>query len=239
MFLEDDETEGVSITYPGSETSTLQAHAMLTDQVGNNPVNRYDVVMNVDLLKFVIKPPSQDTFSLIQGAWYQSRLSHGARIGHDRENMSINVANAYVGDWNRTHMQPYAYAGATAPNGHRARDEYYFADFCTRIHTDDPGDQGDTQVSHVPDLCRYPDGEYGLKAKITTVTDVQDSSQVYTFTLDNFLPYIKSVLVDLDGDTFYHQEWPSRNTDTTVSLFEHEIDVVILDQNHLKFALNP
>ncbi len=205
FYYEDDETSGIDIIYPGTNEGTVQVHVEMSGQENNNPANRYDVVMNVDEVAIYIKPVASQNFNLIQGPNFRSEFSHGARIGTERINMDLNVASSNVGDWNRTHMQPFAYA----TNNSHPRDDYYFADFLTRIHKDDPmdGSNSPTMIAYCPDEARYNDGVYLLKARVTDVRDSVFESGVEVFTLDNFKPYVKEVEVKIGDTLVYEKGW--------------------------------
>ena len=213
FYMEDDQTEGLDIIYPGTVEGTIQLHVEMDGQENNVPANRYNVVMNVDDVEIMVKRKGDINFELIQGPNFRSEFSHGARINSERINMALNIANANVGDWGRTHMQPFAYA---TTNSH-PRDDYYYADFVTRIHRDDPmdGTATPTMIADCPQNARYNDGRYELKAVVTDVQgnttegpkDANNNLAPIEFTLDNFQPFIQSVSASIFGHEIYHRYW--------------------------------
>lgn len=89
-------------------------------------------------------------------------------------------------------------------------DDYYFPDFYTRIHKDHSG--GALRTAELPANARYPDGEYALFAQVTNIRDQVTSSDILSFTLDNFKPYVQRVEVSQSsfynsGSPFYIVEW--------------------------------
>ena len=207
FYHQDDVTEGITINYPGNTEETIQVHVELDGQQNNDPANRYDVVMNVDDVEILLKREGETDFNTIKGPNYESLFSHGGRIGVDRVNMELNISNVHVGNYDRTHMQPFAYANPAS--GHHPRDDYYFADFVHRIHKDDEMDgSSDMLIADCPSNARYNDGDYVIKTRVTDVEGGYVDSDETAFNLDNFQPYIESLaFTTVNGPVNYVRTW--------------------------------
>lgn len=210
VFQEDDVSTGVVLSYPGTNEGTIQVHVELDGQT--DQTNRYPVTMNVDNVDIKIKNFYEPgaSFDHIVGPFYKSHFSHGARLGTNGT-MPFTIPNEHVGDYHRTHMQPFAYA--TIGNMHHPRDDYYFADFATRIHTLDPMDDNPANnlFAECPQDARYNDGLYDIQ---TVITDVGGTVTTYPhddFIIDNFKPFIQHVTMSYTLQEpltyFYDEKW--------------------------------
>jgi hypothetical protein len=119
-------------------------------------------------------------------------------------------------------MQPFAYAGLTnPPYTHHPRDDYYFADFLSRIHLDDPrdGNTTPTQLAFCNEVARYPDGIYQVKISVTDVAgtihegpkNTNGGVDPYEFVIDNYRPYIREVTFNVSTIILYYEEWECNN----------------------------
>jgi len=94
------------------------------------------------------------------------------------------------------------------PTVTRPYDEFYFPDFITRIHKDDlTNETSPTKLSHCPMSTRYNDGRYQIKARVTNIRNANTDSPANNLTIDNYKPFIRSVKVQANGNTFYHRRW--------------------------------
>lgn len=208
ILKENDETAGITLDYPGTNESTIQVRVGGLQNT-EDATNRYTSVMNIDEVEILIKKENLNNppYSLIQGPYYESKFSHGARLNTQRKNMDLVLTNNDVGNWEKTHMQPFAYAGLSDPYVHHPWDEYYFADFATRIHKDDtPG--APLEFASCPQDALYNDGNYTVKARVTTVNgNPYESQEEYPIIIDNFKPFIQRVQMVVNGNTIYTSEW--------------------------------
>jgi PKD repeat protein len=218
ILQQNDINQGITLDYPGTEESTIQVRVGLPNET--DVLNRYATVMNVDDVEILIKKDyqAQNAYQLIRGPWYKSRISHGARLNSVRENMTLststgnngNWGNIDVGGWNRTHMQPFAYANPNNANyTHHPWDEYYFADFATRIHKSDQLGAPNF-YANCPESARYNDGRYHIYTKVTEVNN--DVNTAYyndpiEITIDNFKPFITKVQFMVGDVTLYDMYW--------------------------------
>lgn len=185
----------VSLNYPGSSPTKFRVRAVMenaTNTAGvpigeNGSATRYgNVVMNLDNIQLLIKPSHENEFQEIRGKEFYSRIRHGAL--DDNEMYPTYLAlNNQRGNWNHQSIAPFAYTN-------HPYDDFYFTDFITRIHKDDPMDGEQAQIANCPDNARYNDGIYEIK---TVAIDVRNSdnkheSEVQKFILDNFQPFLSS-----------------------------------------------
>src|SRR5690606_20310668 len=89
--------------------------------------------------------------------------------------------NRDFGTWTQTGTYPYAHNDVN----NQIYDDYFFADFYTRIHKDKHD-----AFTDIPSNARYNDGKYKLKPKVTNVREEQFTIAGTNITLDNFKPYI-------------------------------------------------
>lgn len=171
--------------YVSAEMQNAGGSGYDCDQIYNNAVMNLD---NVSLkIKGAFEAPSQ--FDYIRGPYYESRISHGARIS---TTAYPDIIYSQSGDIGTTGIKPYAYGlpGSTAPT---PKDEFYFADFVPRIHRNDALKQNNAQMAIINGDALYPDGQYNLMAEIETVIGNPYSSPQKDIIIDNFRPYIQKV----------------------------------------------
>ena len=190
---------GVGLSYPGTNNSTLMVRARMPN--AGNGANYNNSVMNIDRVDIEISEADENNFDHIQGLKFESKLYLGARIGTDRypirntpqSNSSNQCCMDYTdiactdqdGDWGVTGMRAYAYTN-------RPWDEFYYADFKTRIHQNHM--MGTTGTfAHCPTSARYPDGQYQARATVTDIRGGTHDSDPEGFNIDNFQPYIKEI----------------------------------------------
>lgn len=198
----------VILNYPGSAATKFRVRAVMQNATNtdgtvigeNGSATRYgNVVMNLDNIQLLLKPAQEDEFQEIRGSQFYSRISHGAL--DDSEMYPPYLAlNNQRGNWNRQGIAPFAYTN-------HPYDDFYFTDFITRIHTEDPMDGGAAQLAACPLQARYNDGDYEIKAVATDVRGNAHESEAVAFTLDNFQPYISSFTFNANGITQYTRNW--------------------------------
>lgn len=175
--------EGIQVQYPGTEETSFMVRPSMPDlnnqggvNHGNGP-NRYffNNTMNVDEVKSYIKVSHEENPAVIIGPNYEARVSMGGRVDHlvpyPVMPRSILTTQQFNGNWNRTGIDARAYNTDCGTTYSRQWDDFYYADFVTRIHKDDPMDGATTatMIADCPDDARYPDGSYELFAEVTDV----------------------------------------------------------------------
>ena len=202
-------SDRVQIKYPGISSTKIAVRTQL--EGGQLARKRYSHIMDVNKVMLKMKEINQSSFEKIEGIGEESVISLGARIGESIVNHRIN--DNYPGtihQWTQTGVNSNAYNGdMTGPNAKNPWDDYFFTDFITRIHKDDPGDKDTTatMIANCPQDARYNDGKYLLYAEVVDVKDSIQNSDTLTFTLDNFKPYIKSIQIYIGGRLVYNQSW--------------------------------
>lgn len=216
-----------TLTYPGDQASSIQVRCIMHNaETGTNYQN---AIMAIDVVELRIKSSfeNDNQYKQISGHRFNSIISHGghkfgptsfiAEQRYPREGASPNSTtrdlkqDGIPGSNTETGIDPYSYTSNAI--GY-PWDDFYFSDFYTRIHKDDDNTQQSTiQITNVTDNARYPDGEYDLKARASTVRDValtySVNSQEVSIVIDNFRPYIKKVEVftGTAATPFYEAEW--------------------------------
>ncbi|MEM7296973.1 MAG: PKD domain-containing protein, partial [Bacteroidota bacterium] len=205
----------MNIVYGDDESSIMVRGAIR----GEDRDDTYDDgVMNADIVRLEIKKEyeAESEFDMIQGPYFESRIGLGGRT-----TPSTTIYPAAIsgrdGSVDATGINPFAYTvpNAANPQDGMPYDDYYFSDFNTRIHTNDV--RGGTKtIAYINEDARYPDGRYDLRATLTTVRDVvhplptNRTSNAGEVILDNYLPYIKDVVVragDENGRLIYRGQW--------------------------------
>lgn len=208
---------GFSLEYPGTSTQKLMTRAKIPNE--GNTSNYNSASLNISKVSFSIKNQSQDSFSLIQGPTYSSNILLGA-TSQDSLEYPLNVNNSgnLTGNWNRTGIMHFAYRdpGNAHPTpytsqGGRPWDDYYFSDFVTRIHKDDPMDGGLAQIADCPEDSRYRDSRYDIFSEVTDVRDSIFRSDTLSFILDNWKPYVKEVVAFIGDSLVYDEDWTCNN----------------------------
>jgi PKD repeat protein len=183
---------------------------------GNN--NRYDRLWDVNRVELMIRKEYAFNYQLIEGATHTSDIRLGGRIGEMmmpdymyRDGSASNGGGVtHIGNLTRQGIRPFTYA----TNGAHPYDDFYFTDFITRIHNNDPMDGGDADIAYCPENARYPDGRYEMIAQVTNVrNEVHEGPKEngeltpVEFILDNFKPYVKKVEAFINGKYIYRGEW--------------------------------
>ncbi|MBX2927973.1 MAG: T9SS type A sorting domain-containing protein [Saprospiraceae bacterium] len=206
-------TEGQSfgnmaIRYPGTSATKFRVRGVMrsaTDattgiELGENgSATRYgNVVMNINDVEIQIKKQYESDYSLIQGAALESKISHGATPNTNLY-PTYMALNDQRGSMARQGIASFAYAS-------HPYDDFYFTDFITRIHKDDPMDGAPAMLSYCPMSTRYNDGRYQMRARVTDIRNgFTDADR--DFTIDNYKPFIAHVKVQAGGLTFYERGW--------------------------------
>jgi len=123
------------IGYPGTVYNTLALRLTMVDALQGIDASRYtNVAHTIDSVRIVVQTPGIDSFALIGGPFYKSQYLLGANM-----NTTIypNVMTGRYGNLNTTGISPRAYQDGAV---FRPYDNYYYADFLTRLHRDDPQD---------------------------------------------------------------------------------------------------
>lgn len=210
--------EGIDLTYPGSSTSTIMVRCILPNE--GNTTTFQNHTMNIDNVEVLIKKDYEigSLFRLIEGPNFDSKISHGARLNVDRyprpggpfSNTTDIAANQQIGTFNnggRTGIKAFAYADGTGNNPIRPWDEFYFADFATRIHENDSQNGGQPVLANCPQNARYNDGNYVVKARVIDVRGGSTDSDEISFTIDNFKPFIEGLQVFIGSAEVYDMFW--------------------------------
>jgi hypothetical protein len=215
VLKENDTTPGIDLVYPGNSTGTVQVRPKLPN--AGNSATTYNTVYNVDSVKVLIKKDYEPeaNYAPIIGPNKKALFSHGAKTGTQRYNIAVNA----TGNWTTTGMEPFAYSL-------HPWDDFYFADFATRVHKDDElgnSISNPNKFADCPDHARYNDGKYQVKAQIVNVVDEVQEGPNSTgelipveITIDNFMPFVSKVKVKLGVDTIYQRHWECKDDKPTV-----------------------
>ncbi|MCB0615521.1 MAG: SprB repeat-containing protein, partial [Phaeodactylibacter sp.] len=167
-----------------------------------------DALMMVDIVELFLKAEYEDdeAYKLIEGKDHNSSIDEAGidESSPDNSNAYPNHILTQQGSWNTQGIIPYAYSD---DEFELSRDDFYFTDFITRIHKDDPMDGGQAQIANCPEDARYNDGRYELKARATDVRGNDDFEETASFTLDNFQPYIAGLSFYSNDQILYTRNW--------------------------------
>ncbi len=197
------DTNGIHIVYPGTDITPIATKVKMQTTVSGIGNKRYDHIFDVNRVRLLV---SNGTFtdSLLRGPAKQSITNLGGRLNENK----VNHANPLFGSWTRTGVFSAAY-NAGYPN--MPYDIYHYSDFVHRIHKDDPMDGGQAQIADCPDESRYIDGHYKIYTEVTDIRDSTFYSDTLSFTLDNWKPYIKDVLIFIGDSLIYNEDWTCNN----------------------------
>ncbi|MEQ8474136.1 MAG: PKD domain-containing protein [Marinoscillum sp.] len=201
--------QGVTQRYNTSATTIEVWPTMIGEDMGAT----YDKnVLDIDEVRVLIRRENEGNADrkLIKGPNFDSRISDGSITTKERYPPGNQLLN--YGSLTRTGYLPYAYKSSS--DGY-PRDNYYFADFVTRIHKlhNQGNAVGTNDLAKINEAARYGDGNYVLIPEVATVTpSVNYSSTPFKLTIDNFRPFVKKVIikkVELEQPTsiIYAGEW--------------------------------
>lgn len=156
---------------------------------------------------------SQD-FTSIEGPYFKSEFNIGAlqSTSHYPEKMRLPA----FGQVGVTNVAPFAYFEDF--NNVRAYNNYYYADFRTRMHVNDVGGDsigsGNRAIANAPikyalapDDARYKDGLHLIQGKVNTIDGNSFTSTPFEVAIDNFKPYVKSLTASISGTVIYDFHW--------------------------------
>ncbi|PHI18617.1 hypothetical protein CEQ90_17105 [Lewinellaceae bacterium SD302] len=210
--------DGVLLSYPGHEPSEVMVRAVMPDSVNgvanNGMMPNWTFrtnTMNVDRVElyYILEGDSV----LLRGNELDAKIWMGARFyEHDHYPMQNNP-NQYshiqqgwfsntVGTIGRQGIRPIAYS-----NRNGRWDDYYFTDILTRVNKNDFNNGGDLEPTSCPANALISDGPNNLIARITSVRDIESEIESPEFYVDNFKPFIKSVVASIGNKEVYAFEW--------------------------------
>ncbi len=215
-FRDQNNVNGVIIKYPGDTESSIRVRPTMQNE--QSAVSVYqNSVANLDNVEIYISNFGVSVFRIIQGPVFYSNIAHGARPNIIRNPGSMikdcSVVNGChsngqprLGNWSRTGIDPFAYADAAS----HPYDDYYYADFVTRIHKYDVINDGSKLYADIPHTARYNDGTYNIFSRVTDVRGNHTSSDTLEFKLDNFKPFIEWVKVTINNTRIYEESWANQ-----------------------------
>ena len=210
--IANNQNDTLVLTYPGTKPTSFRLRAEMNGgQLHPTAMDRFlNVTMNLDKAEILIKKSNQASFSHIVGnGKFYNKIGGTRKALQDKERIESKFLLGarystsiyprdwearFFGDWTTTGKYPYAHNNID----NRIYDDYFFSDFCTRIDKDDLFKYADS-----PDKVRYTDGKYNIKAKITNVREIQDSIESEIFTIDNFKPFLDSIVVSIVNKEVY------------------------------------
>jgi hypothetical protein len=207
--------QGIVMKYPGTMPTKIMVRPSMQGEAENANFYTHGT-LNIAEAEVLIKKQYLSDYEVIRGATYESRVSLGAittdNITYPGYVGTTGVANK--GGWNRQGIFHFAYRDATdnhgAPyttDGGRPYDDYYFTDFISRIHKDDPMDGDEAMLSYCPMSTRYNDGRYHIKARVTDVRNGYTDSPVQNVVIDNYKPFIREVKAQIGNQVIYRRTW--------------------------------
>jgi hypothetical protein len=192
---------GTNTFYPGNVIASVKVRCAMNGEVRGSTYN--NATLNIDDVRLFIKKDYENdqAYQLIKGPNVQSRISLGGKndsvrypsTNHPAGNSTIDISDDNrIGSNTIFGIDPYAYDDYVGDPW----DEYYFSDIKTRIHKNDNFGQGNPQLALINQDARYPDGQYTLKVKATTIRGVPyDGTTTPTILIDNFRPYVETLTV--------------------------------------------
>lgn len=190
-------TNGFNPTYPG--TSPYKFRVRNTMQNQSDGVNRYTRIFDINKIRIEVQDQSTLFFKIMQGSSYDSRFHLGGRIN---EQIYPSTIRNTFGSGTSQGVYPHAYSTFSK----HPYDDYFVTDFVSRIHkTHTPGLP--LKFADIPSNSKYIDGEYLLSVYATRIKDENIPPAHFSFTLDNFIPYIDSVYVSLTYAPIYSRKW--------------------------------
>lgn len=188
----------VQLKYPGTARNAFRLRAIMKDghKIG---IDRFEnVTMNLDKADILLQRNGSNDYEHIVGfeGKNKTRIESKFWLGanHNTTIYPSDWNSRDFGTWTQTGTYPYAHNDAN----NQIYDDYFFADFYTRIHKDKHDAFAD-----IPSNARYNDGKYKLRSTVTNVRDALFEIPAIDITLDNFLPYITNVNIRFNGDQLY------------------------------------
>jgi hypothetical protein len=173
---------GITLSYPATTPQTIKVRAAMANAIESG--DRFlNVSMNINEVRLEIKKSFETTYNPIIGGSSESKINLGAI---DAAEIYPSTVSERWGYWGITGQRPYAYT----EGNNEAYDDFYFADFITRIHKNDILNKPPLELADTPLNSRYNDGSYNLKPIVTNVHDELFTESATNITIDNFQPFI-------------------------------------------------
>ncbi|MFN0213169.1 MAG: PKD domain-containing protein [Saprospiraceae bacterium] len=205
---------GISPVYPGTNRTPLKVRVTLN---GEPNANRYpNSIMDVEKIEFKIKNSLETNWRNIKGPEID-RIQFGGTLLTTimPSGMRTGSING-LGNWTTTGVSPFAYYNHNY-------DDFFFADFYSRIHKDDPMNGGNAIFANYPWDSRYSDENYEIKTAITRAKANEqwpigaNWSGPVSFEIDNFWPFIRGVNVFYNGTPVYDADYYSQGCQPNTS----------------------
>lgn len=209
------DTVPLKFLYQGVFPQSMRIRTIMRD--AENPPGDDDrfsnVAMNIDKVEFYLKRPFETDYELAQLLKDTSKVWLGAS---NDSIYPLRLTQSY-GSWEKTGQYPYAYT----EGDNRPYDDFYFYGFITQIHKNYTSANLIPYLADYPQIAKYNDGPYELKAVIVDVdsnisegpTNTQGNFESVKDTLDNFLPFIEKVSVEINNEESYYGEFKFENPD--------------------------
>lgn len=183
-------TEGLVINYPGNVANEFLVKAQANGLTNGNKYSQG--VLNIERVQLFIKNLNLGTpQALIQGPFFNSEIVYDGKINNGEARYPSDLDDDSRGEarMGRTGIECWAYSDRRQ----RPWDYFNFADFVSRIHTNDVIGAGGTEITDTPQNARYNDGLYEFEAKLKNINDeIYDSGNLEKV-LDNFQPFMTQV----------------------------------------------
>ena len=208
-----------TLQYPGTGDNTIAIRATMENAIYRFDSSRYrNVVHNLDSIQILMKKTgSNNNYEPIQGSHYRSEFLLGAARTTPVYPATLNLN---YGLTTRTGGSPRAYQDGVI---FRPYDNYYYADFTTRIYKANPNPSAPPNggIAHCPQNARYNDGDYLIKARaVNVLAAVFEGPKIggvltpIEFTLDNYKPFVESITVKFGNVVVYRETWTDNNNQT-------------------------
>ncbi len=189
----------ISPIYPGTNNTPLKARISLVDEQAD--ATRYSSIIDIEKIEFKLRNNLEQTWFNIKGISFD-KILFGGRLGNQ---CTPSYIHTEAGNWDHTGVAPRTY-------GYNNYDDFYFSDFYTSVHKNDPMDGGHGLFANYPWDSRFLDGNYEYKCAVTSVQEQfpQHWSEGLNFEIDNFWPFIRGVNVFYNGTQVYTADYYSQ-----------------------------
>jgi hypothetical protein len=184
-FVSKSNTYGeVDFIYLGEKISPIRIRPSMVGEADGPGHKRYNKVYNIDRVKL-----NFGKGGVLKGTNSEGIICLGSMKGSKIE--GADYANQ--ASWNYSGVNPFAYDGTGKDHNY---DDFYYINFATREHKNSPLNILFKPIfADNPENAKYNDGQYALSAEIQTVTNKKQSSSIIDITLDNFMPYVRRVIM--------------------------------------------
>lgn len=183
-----------SISLGGNDKMTAIYEVLVQSSNGGSTYD--NCVLDINEVEMEIANEVDMNFQTVIGTSNDLRISYGG-LPNQKIYPSYISGRYGIGGVDVVGVYPYAYNEGDENN--QAYDKFFFPGFIPGISFKDTYNNKGTTMARYIGEARYPDGDYFLRGRMTTVKKIDKVSENHSVNIDNFNPYVVYCDVNYHG----------------------------------------